>query len=34
MLRCYQLYWIACGVDDFLFKSVEYMTEFFGWHGL
>jgi len=24
----YRLYWIACGVDDFLFESVEYMTEF------
>jgi len=24
----YQLYWIACGTEDFLFESVEYMTEF------
>jgi enterochelin esterase-like enzyme len=24
----YELYWIACGTEDFLFESVEYMTEF------
>lgn len=24
----YELYWIACGTEDFLFNSVEYMTEF------
>ncbi len=24
----YQLYWIACGTEDFLFESVEFMTEY------
>jgi len=24
----YDLYWIACGTEDFLFESVEYMTKY------